>query len=116
MSTKERVVSLTFKKITHTSNSKKLNIIVIRHLDVIVMDVVFTFHLQYNLVNFYSISFDKGIKIIHTLRVQYAHDAANLNSELSKYAKVARVHHFCTITLRTLYARVSVAYGAFTRA
>ena len=38
---------------------------------------------------------------IHTLRVQYAHAAANLNSGFSKYAKVARVHYFCTIALRT---------------
>ena len=38
---------------------------------------------------------------IHTLRVHYAYAAANLNSEYSKYAKVARVHYFCTIALRT---------------
>ena len=37
---------------------------------------------------------------IHTLRVYYAHAAANLNSGYSKYAKVARVHYFCTIALR----------------
>ena len=38
---------------------------------------------------------------IHTLRVHYAHVAANLNTGYSKYAKVARVHYFCTIALRT---------------
>ena len=38
---------------------------------------------------------------IHTLRVHYAHAAANLNLGYSKYAKVARVHYFCTIALRT---------------
>ena len=38
---------------------------------------------------------------IHTLRVHYAHAAANLNSGNSKYAKAARVHYFCTIALRT---------------
>ena len=38
---------------------------------------------------------------IHTLRVHYAHAAANLNSEFSKYAKIARVHYFCTIALQT---------------
>ena len=38
---------------------------------------------------------------IHTLRIHYAHAAANLNSGYSKYAKVARVHYFCTIALRT---------------
>ena len=38
---------------------------------------------------------------IHTLRVHYAHATANLNSGYSKYAKVARVHYFCTIALRT---------------
>ena len=37
----------------------------------------------------------------HTLRVHYAHAAANLNSGYSKYSKVARVHYFCTIALRT---------------
>ena len=37
---------------------------------------------------------------IHTLCVQYAHAAANLNSGYSKYAKVARVHYFGTIALR----------------
>ena len=36
---------------------------------------------------------------IHTLRVHYAHAAANLNSGYSKYAKVARVHYFCTVAL-----------------
>ena len=48
-------------------------------------------------------SFEANIKKrvlfnIHTLRVHYAHAAANLNSG---YAKVARVHYFCTIALRT---------------
>ena len=38
---------------------------------------------------------------IHTLRILYAHAVANLNSGYSKYAKVARVHYFCTIALRT---------------
>ena len=38
---------------------------------------------------------------IHTLRVHYAHAAANLNKGYSKYAKVAHVHYFCTIALRT---------------
>ena len=37
---------------------------------------------------------------IHTLRVHYAHAAANLNSGYSKYAKQRR-HYFCTIALRT---------------
>ena len=41
---------------------------------------------------------------IHTLRVHYAHAAANLNSGYSKYAKAARVHYFCTIALRTSQA------------
>ena len=41
---------------------------------------------------------------IHTLGVHYAHAAANLNSGYSKYAKVARVHYFCTIALRTSLA------------
>ena len=38
---------------------------------------------------------------IHTLHVHYAHTAANLNSGYSKYGKVARMHYFCTIALRT---------------
>ena len=42
-----------------------------------------------------------SLHYIHTLRVYYAHAAANLNSEYLKYAKVARVHYFCTIALRT---------------
>ena len=41
------------------------------------------------------------ISDIHTLRVHYAHAAANLNSGYSKYEKVVRVHYFCTIALRT---------------
>ena len=41
------------------------------------------------------------INTIHTLRVHYAHTAANLNSGYSKYAKVAHVHYFCTIALQT---------------
>ena len=42
-----------------------------------------------------------SIEAIHTLRVHYAHAAANLNSGYSKYAKVARGHYFCTIALQT---------------
>ena len=42
-----------------------------------------------------------GFTDIHTLRVHYAHAAANLNSGYSKYAIVARVHYFCTIALWT---------------
>ena len=33
----------------------------------------------------------------YTLRTHYAHAAANLNWRYSKYAKVARVHYFCTL-------------------
>ena len=47
--------------------------------------------------------------IIHTLRVHYAHAAANLNLGYSKYAKVALVHYFCTIALRTSRAVVTRA-------
>ena len=39
--------------------------------------------------------------MIHTLRIHYAHAAANLNSGYSNYAKVVRMHYFCTIVLRT---------------
>ena len=47
--------------------------------------------------------------VFHTLRVHYAHAAANLKSGYSKYAKVARVHYFCTIALRTSRAVVTRA-------
>ena len=47
---------------------------------------------------------------IHTLRVHYAHAAANLNSGYSKYAKVARVHYFCTIALRISRAVLTRAW------
>ena len=40
---------------------------------------------------------ERGLECIHTLRVYYTHAAANLNSGYSKYAKVARVHYFCTL-------------------
>ena len=49
---------------------------------------------------------------IHTLRVHYAHAAANLNSGYSKYAKVARVHYFCTIALRTSRAVLTRAWAS----
>ena len=49
---------------------------------------------------------------IHTLRVQYGHAAANLNSGYSKYAKVARVHYFCTIALRTSRAVLMRAWAS----
>ena len=56
----------------------------------------------------------------HTLRAHYAHAAANLNSGYSKYAKVARVHYFCTIALRTSRAVLTRAWASrrvgFTRA
>ena len=42
----------------------------------------------------------------HSLRVHYAHAAANLNSGYSKYAKVARVHYYIS---RSADASVSVA-------
>ena len=45
----------------------------------------------------------------HTLCVHNAHAAANLNSGYSKYAKVARVHYFCTIALRTSRAVLTQA-------
>ena len=49
-------------------------------------------------------TFRPVLHYIHTLRVHYAHVAANLNSGYSKYAKVVRVHYFCTIALRTYRA------------
>ena len=49
---------------------------------------------------------------IHTLRVHYAHAAANLNSGYSKYAKVARMHYFCTIALRTSRAVLTRAWAS----
>ena len=52
------------------------------------------------------------ITVIHTLRVHYAHAAANLNSGYSKYAKVARVHYFCTIALRTSRAVMTRAWAS----
>ena len=47
----------------------------------------------------------------YTLRVHYAHAAANLNSGYSKYAKVARVHYFCTIALQTSRAVLTRAWA-----
>ena len=49
---------------------------------------------------------------IHTLRIHYAHALANLNSEYSKYAKVARALFLynCTPNIsRSADASVSVA-------
>ena len=50
---------------------------------------------------FYQIKAESVLLIIHTLRVHHVHAATNLNSGYSKYAKVARMHYFCTIALRT---------------
>ena len=50
------------------------------------------------------------LKNFHALRVHYAHAAANLNSGYPKYAKVARVHYFCTIALRTSRAVLTGNY------
>ena len=50
--------------------------------------------------------------LLHTLRLHYAHAAANLNSGYSKYAKVARVHYFCTIALRTSRAVLTRAWAS----
>ena len=52
------------------------------------------------------------LSFIHTLRVHYAHAAANLNSGYSKYVKVARVHYFCTIALRTSCAVLTRAWAS----
>ena len=52
-----------------------------------------------------------GLCAIHTLRVHHAHAAANLNSGYSKYAKVACVHYFCTIALRTSHAVLTRAWA-----
>ena len=52
------------------------------------------------------------LQAIHTLRIHYAHAAANLNSRYSKYAKVARLHYFCTIALRTSRAVLTRAYAS----
>ena len=51
--------------------------------------------------NSISIKLKDVLSCIHTLRIHYAHAAANLNSGYSKYVKVALVHYFCTIALRT---------------
>ena len=53
--------------------------------------------------------------LIHTLRVHYAHAAANLNWRYSKYVKVAHVHYFCTIALLVISNTlcVTVALGWF---
>ena len=52
---------------------------------------------------------------IHTLRVHYAHAAANLNSGYSKYAKVARVHlhsEHLAQCWRERERRVGLIYGS----
>ena len=53
-----------------------------------------------------------SLNLIHTLRVHYAHAAANLISGYSKYAKVVRVHYFCTIALRTSRAVLTRAWAS----
>ena len=65
-----------------------------------VLFFVFSFNICFSLTGNFSLC-ESIFKLIHTLRIHYAHAAANLNSGYSKYAKVARVHYFCTIALRT---------------
>ena len=60
----------------------------------------------------FSLLFLAVISMFHTLRVHYAHAAANLNSGYSKYAKVARVHYFCTIALWTSCAVPTWAWAS----
>ena len=43
----------------------------------------------------------RRLLISNSLRVHYVHAAANLDSGYSRYAKVARVHDFCTLAFRT---------------
>ena len=62
-----------------------------------------TYLIWFHVLFFYYIT-------IHTLRVHYAHAVANLNSGYSKYAKVAHVHYFCTIALRTSRAVLTRAW------
>ena len=61
---------------------------------------------RYNITSPMPITIDRFHVLfrIHKLRVHNTHAAANLNSGYSKYAKVAHVHYFCTIALRTLLA------------
>ena len=68
-----------------------------------VFDVPITTNYVYKYYIHVTIEYSKvnGLSYIHTLRVHYAHAAANLNSGYSKYTKAARVHYFCTIALRT---------------
>ena len=61
---------------------------------------------------FIVIQLSMTLCFIHTLQVHYAHAAANLNSGYSKYAKVARVHYFCTIALRTSRAVLTQAWAS----
>ena len=53
--------------------------------------------------------------ILGLLFIHSTHAAANLDSRYSKYTKVARVHHFCTIALRNISrsadASVGLIYG-----
>ena len=68
--------------------------------------------------NMYTFSFNKEaiankqLIWIHTLCVHYVHAAANLNLRYSKYAKVARVHYFCTIALQTSRAVLTRAWAS----
>ena len=59
----------------------------------------------------YKCTLTATLTCIHTLRVQYAHAAANLNSGYSKYMKVARVHYY-TIALRTSRAVLTRAWAS----
>ena len=54
------------------------------------------------------VHFDNGIQYSHTPRTLRACSSQSGFRKL-EYAKVARVHYFCTIALRTPHARVGVA-------
>ena len=55
----------------------------------------------------------KHFVVIHTLHVFYAHTAAKLNLQYSKFVKVAHVYHFCTIHMRngTLKPNIGPMFG-----
>ena len=74
------------------------------------------FQWEMNCATWTRLRVDCAIFHIHTIRIHYAHAAANLNSGYSKSVKVERVHYICTIALQTSRAVLTRAWRGLTRA
>ena len=107
---------LNFKQVdfvTYQVNWKYIFFIILdfEKLEVMTLVIIAFLTFIFNISVLCNMSFNILLRSTHTRCLHYMPAAPNLDSRYSKYAKVAHMHYFCTIALRTPYAGVSVGVG-----